>query len=46
MVDGEHTTRKNGVKVSKEKNVALHRKHVHELFAYAREISGVRAVLY
>lgn len=46
MVHCEHTTMNNGVKVTKEKNVALHRKHVHELFAYAREISGVRAVLY
>ena len=46
MIHCEHTTMSNGVKVTKEKNVALHRKHVHELFAYAREISGVRAVLY
>lgn len=46
MVHCEHTTVNNGVKVTKEKEVALHRKHVHELFAYAREISGIRAVLY
>ena len=46
MVHCEHTVCNNGVKVTKEKNVALHRKHVYELFAYAREISGVRAVLY
>lgn len=46
MIHCEHTTVSNGVKVTKEKEVALHRKHVHELFAYAREISGVRAVLY
>ena len=42
MIQCEHTTMSNGVKVT----VALHRKHVHELFAYAREISGIRAVLY
>lgn len=46
MVHCKHTTVSNGVKVTKEKEVALHRKHVHELFAYAREISSVRAVLY
>ena len=46
MIHCEHTVCNNGVKVTKEKNVALHRKHVHELFAYAREISGIRAVLY
>ena len=46
MIHCEHTTVNNGVKVTKEKNVALHRKHVHELFQYAREISGIRAVLY
>lgn len=46
MLYCKHTTVSNGVKVTKEKEVALHRKHVHELFAYAREISGVRAVLY
>ena len=46
MVHCEHTTVSNGVKATKEKEVALHRKHVHELFAYAREISGIRAVLY
>lgn len=46
MIHCKHTTVSNGVKVTKEKEVALHRKHVHELFAYAREISGVRAVLY
>lgn len=46
MIHCEHTTVSNGVKVTKEKEVALHRKHVHELFAYAREISGVRAVLH
>ena len=46
MVHCEHTVCNNGVKVTKEKNVSLHRKHVYELFAYAREISGVRAVLY
>lgn len=46
MVHCKHTTVSNGVKVTKEKEVALHRKHVHELFSYAREISSVRAVLY
>jgi hypothetical protein len=46
VVHCEHTTMSNGVKVTKGKEVALHRKHVHELFAYAREISGIRAVLY
>lgn len=46
MVHCEHTTMSNGVKVTKEKNVALHRKHAHELFSYAREISSIRAVLY
>ena len=46
MVHCEHTTMSNGVKVTKGKEVALHCKHVHELFQYAREISGIRAVLY
>lgn len=46
MIHCEHTVCNNGVKVTKEKEVALHRKHVHELFAYAREIFGIRAVLY
>lgn len=46
MLYCKHTTMSNGVKVTKEKEVALHRKHVHELFAYAREISSIRAVLY
>lgn len=46
MLYCKHTTVSNGVKVTKEKEVALRRKHVHELFAYAREISSVRAVLY
>ena len=46
MIHCEHTTVSNGVKVTKEKNVALHRIHAHELFAYAREISSIRAVLY
>ena len=46
MLYCKHTTVSNGVKVTKEKNVALHRKHVHELFQYTREISGIRAVLY
>lgn len=46
MIHCEHTVCNNGVKVTKEKEVALHRKHVHELFAYAREISSIRAVLY
>lgn len=46
MIHCEHTTMSNGVKVTKGKEVALHCKHVHELFAYAREISGIRAVLY
>ena len=46
MLYCKHTTMSNGVKVTKEKNVALHRKHVHEVWAYAREISSIRAVLY
>ena len=47
MIHCEHTVcNNNGVKVTKEKEVALHRKHISELFQYAREISGIRAVLY
>ena len=46
MVHCEHTTISHGRKMTNETSVALHRKHVHELFAYARQISGVRAVLY
>ena len=46
MLYCKHTTVSNGVKVTKEKSVALHRKHVHELFTYAREISSIRAVLF
>ena len=46
MVHCEHTTMSNGVKVTKEKNVALYTKHVDDLFSYAREISSIRAVLY
>lgn len=46
MLYCKHTTVSNGVKVTKEKEVALHRKHMHELFSYAREISSIRAVLF
>lgn len=46
MLYCKHTTCSNGVKVTKEKEVALYAKHVDDLFAYAREISSIRAVLY
>lgn len=42
----KHTTYRNGVKVTKEKDVCLLYKHVSELFSYAREIDGIRTVLY
>ena len=46
MLYCKHTTCSNGVKVTKEKEVTLHAKHVDDLFSYAREISSIRAVLY
>lgn len=46
MLYCKHTTCSNGIKVTKEKEVALYTKHVDDLFTYAREISGIRAVLY